>query len=239
MIYKKSIISLLLLNRRQKRSIKFAKLVMMQTQFLLLQRWRSTIRLRTKLHSSCLLASVTLSPWYKLYATGTDEEMICVTSLNRNGFETLLREFKKHYRIRSGPGKIGRPRRVRDFHCVLAIILHSFCSPSECKTWQEFFGVAPSTLARLIISGRNALEKALDNLPEAAIKWPTIQEQIDMAQKVQRKESLIKGRWGFIDGKNYRVQSAQDQMKQNGMYNGWLHDVFVTGIACFTADGVV
>ena len=239
MIYKRSIISFLIASRRRKRNIKFAKLVLAQTSLLLLQRWKNSIRLRTKLHSSCLLRSVTLSPWYKLYATGTDEELIGVISLNRFGFELLLSEFKKHYKIKSGPGKRGRPRRVRDFHCVLAIILHSFCSPAESKTWQEFFGVVPSTLSRLIIAGRKALEKSLDNLPEAAIRWPSLQEQITMALKVQRKESVIRGRWGFIDGKNYRVQDSGDAMKQNGMYNGWLHDVFVTGIACFTAEGLI
>ena len=53
------------------------------------------------------------------------------------------------------------------------------------------------------------------------------------------KEPLVKGRWGFIDGKNYRVQEPSNAAIQNGMYNGWLHSVLVTGTACFSADGVI
>lgn len=53
------------------------------------------------------------------------------------------------------------------------------------------------------------------------------------------KEPLVKGRWGFIDGKNYRVQEPSNSAIQNGMYNGWLHSVLVTGTACFSADGVI
>lgn len=53
------------------------------------------------------------------------------------------------------------------------------------------------------------------------------------------KEPLVKGRWGFIDGKNYRVQEPTNAAIQNGMYNGWLHSVFVTGTACFSVDGVI
>ena len=53
------------------------------------------------------------------------------------------------------------------------------------------------------------------------------------------KEPLVKGRWGFIDGKNYRVQEPSNATVQNGMYNGWLHSAFITGTACFSADGVI
>ena len=57
-----------------------------------------------------------------------------------------------------------------------------------------------------------------------------------MALLVQRKNPLIVGRWGFIDGKNYHVQEPSNSDIQNAMYNGWLHAVFVTGTACFTVE---
>ena len=53
------------------------------------------------------------------------------------------------------------------------------------------------------------------------------------------KEPLVKSRWGFIDGKNYRVQEPSNATVQNGMYNGWQHSAFITGTACFSADGVI
>ena len=56
---------------------------------------------------------------------------------------------------------------------------------------------------------------------------------------ITMKEPLVKGRWGFIDGKNYRVQEPRNAAIQNGMYTGWLHSVLVTGTACFSVDGVI
>ena len=45
--------------------------------------------------------------------------------------------------------------------------------------------------------------------------------------------------WGFIDGKNYKIQKPSDSEQQNSMYNGWLHQAFVTGVMCFGADGTI
>ena len=59
----------------------------------------------------------------------------------------------------------------------------------------------------------------------------------DTSKKLQ--EPLVKGRWGFIDGKNYHVQEPGEAFLQNTMYNGWLHCVFVTGTTCFSVDGVI
>jgi len=206
---------------------------------ILYYRLKMVIRERNFLHSNALLPTVTLSPWYILYNNGSDSDFINITTLTRAGFQNLLTEFNKNYIVKAKPGRPGRPPRVKDNHCVLAILLHFLGSQADSKTWQEMFGVAPATLDRLVWKGFNALKKSLDNLPEADIKWPSVQEQIILADKVAAKEPLIRGRWGFIDGKNYRVQEPNNSLKQNAMFNGWLHDVFVTGVACFTADGLV
>jgi hypothetical protein len=59
-----------------------------------------------------------------------------------------------------------------------------------------------------------------------------------MANLVSNRCQLIKGRWGFIDGKNRRVQKPTAADVQNAFYNGWLHATLVTGTACYSADGV-
>jgi hypothetical protein len=56
---------------------------------------------------------------------------------------------------------------------------------------------------------------------------------------VTRKEPLLKKKFGFIDGKNYRVQKPGDAELQNAQYNGWLHTTLVTGVMCFGADGTI
>jgi hypothetical protein len=59
-----------------------------------------------------------------------------------------------------------------------------------------------------------------------------------MALKVQSKCQLISGRWGFIDGKNRKVQKPSVSDIQNAYYNGWLHSTLVTGTSCWSADGL-
>jgi hypothetical protein len=49
----------------------------------------------------------------------------------------------------------------------------------------------------------------------------------------------VKGRWGFIDGKNYKTQEPQNAERQNAMYNGWLHAVLITGVVCFSVEGLI
>ncbi|KAG2997392.1 hypothetical protein PC119_g17686 [Phytophthora cactorum] len=54
---------------------------------------------------------------------------------------------------------------------------------------------------------------------------------------VKAREPLLSHTFGFIDGKNLRVQQPFNADLQNAMYNGWLHSVFVTGTICFAAGG--
>ncbi|ETO58387.1 hypothetical protein F444_23237 [Phytophthora nicotianae P1976] len=50
---------------------------------------------------------------------------------------------------------------------------------------------------------------------------------------------MLKHTFGFIDGKNLRVQQPSNADMQNAIYNGWLHTVFVTGTIRFAADGCI
>ena len=128
---------------------------------------------------------------------------------------------------------------MKDHQCVLSLLLHTYCAPAENKTWSEMFGISPGTLSRTLLKAEIALLSALNSMPEAKVEWPSLNDQIRMGLAVELKEPLIKGRWGFIDGKNYGVQEPSNCSIQNGMYNGWLHSVFVTGTVCFSADGLI
>ncbi|KAE9213776.1 hypothetical protein PF004_g15239 [Phytophthora fragariae] len=52
-----------------------------------------------------------------------------------------------------------------------------------------------------------------------------------MGLLVEAREPLFKHTFGFIDGKNLRVQQPSNADLQNAMYNGWLHTIFVTASA--------
>ncbi|KAG3142136.1 hypothetical protein PI126_g15179 [Phytophthora idaei] len=78
-----------------------------------------------------------------------------------------------------------------------------------------------------------ALEAALNGLPDAAIRYPTKEIQLEWVATVRAREPLVEGVCGFVDGKNYRVQEPSDIDLQNAHYNGWLHSVLVTGTHCY------
>ena len=144
---------------------------------ILFHRLRTVVRQRCCLHSPALHQSLNMSSWYTLYHNGADPDFISVTSLSREWFHILLLEFRRHYVMKTGAGKRGRPPRVRDTHCVLAALLHSFCSPADQKTWCEMFGIAPSTWSRMIIKAEISLLAALKSLPQAKICWPPMRSK--------------------------------------------------------------
>ena len=244
-----------IVRKQQRRRTRVKKVMVMA----LLLKLKFYLKDRNFLRSAALFPSVREAPWYVLYREGCDSDLLSATSLTRSSFEYLLSRFKLFYKFKSGPSKRGRPPRVKDHHCVLSLLLHSYCSPAEKKTWSEMFGIAPSTLSRTLIKAEKALLLALNATKEADVVWPTKADQVRMALLVEKKvsyilliifiqmisnwtflqEPLLKGRWGFIDGKNYTVQEPGNAFLQNCLYNSWLHQALITGTTCFSVDGVI
>ncbi|KAG1711902.1 hypothetical protein DVH05_009143 [Phytophthora capsici] len=109
----------------------------------------------------------------------------------------------------------------------------------EQSTLCMLFGAPPSTLSRTLIRAEEALHRALLGYAYARIPWPSPERQAKLAKLVEAREPLLSHTFGFIDGKNLRVQQPSNADLQNAMYNGWLHTVFVTGTICFAADGCI
>jgi hypothetical protein len=97
----------------------------------------------------------------------------------------------------------------------------------------------PATLSRLLQNAEIALNKALKSLKDAQIRWPTFQEQMEWSVLLEEKEPLVVFKFGFVDGKNYGVQTPSDVDLQNACYNGWLHATLITGVLCFGVDGCI
>lgn len=207
-------------------------------QLLTLIRIRATLRERHYLTSQALLTPEE-GAWYVLYQHGTDKNLINQVGLGRDAFNDLLATFSRHYSIKSGPGRPGRPARLRDKHAVLGFILTYYCSTVELKNLCVQFGVPPSTAARTLQKAEAAMEKALKDVPDARIRWPTFQEQQEWAMWVAVREPRVTKKFAFIDGKNYKVLAPTSVDEQNTMYNGWLHATLVTGTFCFGADGCI
>jgi hypothetical protein len=82
------------------------------------------------------------------------------------------------------------------------------------------FGIPPATLSTTLHQAERALDISLKRMAQAAIRWPTFEEQHQWANRLQTKYPALEGRWGFLDGKNYKVQKPTDADKQNAQYNG-------------------
>eukprot|EP00644_Phytophthora_capsici_P014408 jgi/Phyca11/99229/e_gw1.3.1137.1 len=170
-----------------------------------LLRVRMTLRVRNYFTSNVLI-SPTSSPWATVYKSRNYGVYINIISLPVAAFEGLLLVFSRHYTVKRGPGKRGRSRRFQSKNNVLACILHFYTAAVEQKTLCELFGAVPSTLLRVLSKAETALEKALKDLPDTRIQWPSLDQQHRWAAAVTRKEPLIEGCFCVADGKNYAVQ---------------------------------
>lgn len=140
--------------------------------------------------------------------------------IDRRTFTYLLYYFDQFYVVLSGPGQRGRPPKLFAKGTVLACLLHFYAGTMENKTLCTLFGIPPTTLSRIMRNAEVALKKSLRAIPEATISWPSFAEQKEWATRVNRREPLLNGIWGFVDGKNYRVQAPTNTDLQNAMYNG-------------------
>ncbi|EGZ10212.1 hypothetical protein PHYSODRAFT_522767 [Phytophthora sojae] len=179
------------------------------------------------------------SAWQQLYDEKLPGSFIAAVSLPPTAFELLLAKFAKFYQLKWRPGQRGRPPKLRFLHAVLGCVLHFYTAAVEQKTLCEIFGSPPATLSSVLARAEIALELALNELPDAAVRYPTKQTQVAWAAAVKAREPLVEGVWGFVDGKNYRVQEPSGVDLQNAHYNGWLHSVLVTGTLCYGCDGTL
>ncbi|KAG3015115.1 hypothetical protein PC120_g12337 [Phytophthora cactorum] len=81
---------------------------------------------------------------------------------------------------------------------------------------------------QLLHRAEEALAKVLNGYAPARIYWPSPARKVELAKLVQSREPLLTHTFGFIDGKNLKVQQPSNADLQNSMYNGWLHTVLVT-----------
>ncbi len=204
---------------------------------ILLLKVKAKIRVRNDI-SGPALPIPNHSSWAYLRKYGKDQDFINELSIGRGGFELLLSKFILYYNVGYRTARGGRPSRVDEVQ-ALAIVLQFYANPLELKIIAQLHGIPKSTASRTIQKAEDALRKALSKVEEAKVKWPTKDQQRVWGNAVQRLYPAIHGRFGFVDGKNYHVAKPTNIDLQNAMYNGWLHEVFITGVLCFGVDGCI
>jgi hypothetical protein len=186
-----------------------------------------------------LIPSPAMCPWRQIKEKGDDQAFLAVTGLTRPAFAVLAEAFGRHYTHHFMTKKGGRPARLTDKEDALALVLRFYVEPVTWKALAQIHGLPESTLNRTLLKAEKALHATCKDLPLARISWPTLEEQELWARLVNMKERLVHGRWGFVDGKNLRVQKPSDAETQCAFYNGWLHATLVTGCLLFGADGCI
>lgn len=237
----------------KKAKIQVAKLVIAAA----LIEMHSRMRVSNKLTRADLIHP-SQSSWYVLRDSRSDAGFLDAMGVNVAGLETLLRAFSPYYEVRSGPGRVGRPPALPDKGAALACVLHFYRTSLELVSLCEIFGLPRATLSRVLENGEAALERALRDLSDARVTWPSFEKQQEMAARIKARHPLLDGRFGFVDGKNYKVEQSGDVEIQNGDYNGilcalrfflghdfrlffigWHHCCYVTGVFAFGADGCI
>ncbi|KAI9895913.1 hypothetical protein PsorP6_018877 [Peronosclerospora sorghi] len=189
--------------------------------------------------TSSVLPSPFESAWAMLDRHGTDAHFIHMMGIPRRAFERLLAAFVPHYAIGSGEGRPGRPTLLAGHRSALAVTLQFYASNSDTKHLCSTLGCPPETLLRMLRRAEEALEVALSTLTDAEIYWSTAREQLRWASWIAESEPIVQRKFGFIDGKNFRVQEPSCAQTQNALCNGWLHSVLFTGTIAFGGDGCI
>lgn len=196
-----------------------AKRIRLKQKFLLLMRMRTAVVTWNHLTTDALQDPADCA-WHVMYKSTARGSFINTVSIDPDSFDYLLHHSSLHYIVKSGPGKQGHPAKFIGKHSVLACILHFYTAAVEAKTRCELFGVPPTTFSRVMANEEVALFKCLQDLPEAAIRFPNKAEQHEWARLTNMKEPVVQGVWGFVDGKNYKVQEPTPSDLQKAYYNG-------------------
>jgi hypothetical protein len=158
----------------------------------ILLRMRSLLRVRNVVSSTSLPVDQENSVWYTIYANRDAGTFINVVSIPPCSFDRLLSVFDRYYVVKSGPGKRGRPCRIVFKHAVLALLLHFYTHATEQKTLVELFAVSPSTFSRVLKHAEIAFSKALRDIPESFVQWPSIPMQQRWAELTNERDRLLK-----------------------------------------------
>jgi hypothetical protein len=204
---------------------------------LLLRRKKLQIRTRNDIKISSL-PHPDDSAWAFLYRTGDDCSFINIIGIRKQTFLHIAFYFAQHFKWKFCTAKGGRSSKLSTEQC-LGLLLQFYASTSELKQLSQIHGVLKAYAGKTIQRAEKALHRALRDIRDARIAWPSKATQIEWAQRITAKYPLITNRFGFVDGKNFHVMEPSNVDTQNAMYNGWLHSVLVTGVICVGVDGCI
>ena len=186
------------------------------------------------------------TPWQYMLARGNDRAFITTMGIDVTTFEYLLNQgFAETWNTtpipRNDISLTALPRTDRrslDAAGALGLTLHYLASTMRELSLQQIFGLIPSTVTRYLSFSLRILLEVLRETPAARIEWPRGETFNQFTHHITERHDQLLGAFGFIDGLKLPVEESADQDIENAMYNGWLHDHFVSNILVFAPDGV-
>ena len=181
-----------------------------------------------------------------MHARGNDHAFITTMGIDVATFEHVLNEgFAEMWNMTAIPRNdislVALPRidrRSLDAAGALGLTLHYLASTMRELSLQQIFGLIPSTVSRYLSFSLQILLNVLRKIPAAHIEWPRGETFNHFTNHIVERHSLLFGAFGFIDGLKLPVEESSDQDIENAMYNGWLHDHYISNILVFGPDGV-
>jgi hypothetical protein len=119
---------------------------------------------------------------------------------------------------------------------ALRLALHYLASTMREISLQQIFGLIPSTVSRYLSFSRQILLTVLHKIPAARIEWPRDETFNEFTRHIVERHHRLFSVFGFIDGLKLPVEEPSDQDIENAMYNGWLHDHYISNILVFSPD---
>ena len=181
-----------------------------------------------------------------MHARGNDRAFITTMGIDVATFEHVLNEgFAEMWNMTAIPRNdislVALPRidrRSLDAAGALGLTLHYLASTMRELSLQQIFGLIPSTVSRYLSFSLQILLNVLRKIPAARIEWPRGETFNHFTNHIVERHSLLFGAFGFIDGLKLPVEESSDQDIENAMYNGWLHNHYISNILVFGPDGV-
>jgi len=175
------------------------------------------------------------SAWRHLCCFGDDMAFRCTTGFSRHAYDILLECFVHDYKARRLGGPTIEPGDA------LGLILHWLNSTMRAKTLSMLFSIPSGSISRVLQRALHALSLTLARLPEASIRWPSVERMEELAERVAlRVPGLGFSCFGFVDGVKFPVLEASgDTNKQNAYYNGWKKACFVSNVIVTGSDGCI
>jgi hypothetical protein len=208
------------------------------------------IRRRKRPIPRCALTSPYFSSFQMLLASRNDQAYITVTGLDVATFHELLVRFEplyKRYSPYTTNGKIvplrheqgtrgGRPRSL-DGACCLGLVLCYTRTHGSLFALQLMYGVTHSVLIVFLKFGMRLLYKVLKEDETAQVHIPSPEKISEFQDVIRVNFPALDGAWSVMDGLKLLIQKPGEEAIQNGYYNGWLHDHFVSCVYVFVPSG--